>query len=92
MPGPTSINHGTTVAELSLQDQIGRLLSEPLLQSLDQLYPSRLPSPGTPMDTVRDMIVQRAVIDGLWNLYRSAGGSPDSLEVALQEHFNQQQA
>lgn len=80
------------MADLSLQEQIGRLLSEPLLQSLDKLYPNRMPSPGTPMDTVRDMIVQRAVIDGLWNLYRSAGGTHDSLEVALSEHFAQQQA
>ena len=44
------------------------------------------------METVRDMMAQRAVIDGLWNLYRSAGGTHDSLEVALSEHFAQQQA
>ena len=80
------------MAELTLQEQLGRLLSEPLLKSLDLLYPNRMPSPGTPMETVRDMMVQRAVIDSLWNLYRTAGGTPDSLEVALQDHFNQQQA
>lgn len=66
----------------TLQDKLGFLLSEELLQTLDMMYPNRLPSPGTAMDVVRDLMVQRAVIDGLWAAYRNATPGPAS-EAAL---------